>query len=117
MEIFGLDLTVVSNGQEAVEAWREGGFDVILMDVQMPVMDGREATRAIRAAEHAEALHPTPIIALSANAFQHQIDEYLAAGMDGHVAKPIELANLQKVLRQVLTRETEDMVDAKAASI
>jgi len=91
-----------------------GGFDVILMDVQMPVMDGKEATRAIRAAECAQALPPTPIIALSANAFQHQIEEYLATGMNGHVAKPIDLANLQKVLHQVLIDESEDTAPEQA---
>jgi len=114
MEIFGLELTVVSNGKDAFEAWRAGGFDVILMDVQMPVMDGKEATRAIRAAECAQALPPTPIIALSANAFQHQIEEYLATGMNGHVAKPIDLANLQKVLHQVLIDESEDTAPEQA---
>jgi len=102
MDLFGLDLTLVGNGREAVEAWRAGGFDLILMDVQMPVMDGMEATRAIRASEQAQALARTPIIALSANAFRHQIDQYLAAGMDGHVAKPIELKTLHEALRDLL---------------
>ena len=107
MPLFGLDLTIVSNGREAVETWRGGHFDLILMDVQMPVMDGCEATRAIRAEERAKGLRKTPIIALSANAFQHQVEEYLAAGMDGHIAKPIELANAQETLQRVLMRSEE----------
>jgi PAS domain S-box-containing protein len=116
LDVFGLDLTVASNGLEAVEAWRGGGFDLILMDVQMPVMDGRAATRAIRAEEAAKGLPRTPIVALSANAFQHQIDEYLAAGMDAHVAKPIELPNLQRTLQQVLFGDAEDDAPARAVS-
>ena len=114
MDLFGLDLTVVGDGREAVGAWRAGGFDLILMDVQMPVMDGMEATRAIRAHEQAEALPRTPIIALSANAFRHQIDEYLAAGMDGHVAKPIELKALHEALRGLLLSPAMQ-VDASVA--
>ena len=108
MEVFGLHLTIVGNGLEAVEAWRGGGFDLILMDVQMPVMDGQAAARAIRAEERARDLPRTPIIALSANAFRHQIDDYLAAGMDGHVAKPIELANLEQALEDFLVAAGDD---------
>ena len=85
-----------------MEAWRGQDFDAILMDVQMPVMDGVQATRAIRAAEAAGGRARIPIIALSANAFQHQVHEYLAAGMDAHVPKPIELNALQAALERVL---------------
>ena len=103
MQVFGVELTLVENGAQAVEAWREGEFDAILMDVQMPVMDGVQATRAIRAEEVSGGRPRTPIIALSANAFHHQISEYLGAGMDTHVAKPIELSALQAALEYVLT--------------
>ena len=103
MQVFGLELTLVENGAQAVEAWRAGEFDAILMDIQMPVMDGVQATRAIRAEEAASGRPRTPIIALSANAFHHQISEYLSAGMDTHVAKPIELSALQAALEYVLT--------------
>ena len=116
MEVFGLDLTLVANGREAVKAWRAGGFDLILMDVQMPVMDGIEATRVIRAAEFAEGLPRTPIIALSANAFRHQIDGYLASGMDAHVGKPIELASLQETLNDVLAPPDTPSATLEAAS-
>ena len=102
MEVFGVGLEVVGDGREAVEAWRRGGFDLVLMDVQMPEMDGLAATRAIRAEEAARGLARTPIVALSANALTHQVREYLAAGMDDHVAKPIELGRLQETMERVL---------------
>ncbi len=107
MQIFGFDLELVGDGQEAVETWRNGAYDLILMDIQMPRMDGVAATRAIRAAEVAEDRPRTPIIALSANALTHQVQEYLGAGMDAHVPKPIELEKLQTVLEQVLLGESK----------
>ncbi|WP_158914451.1 ATP-binding protein [Caulobacter sp. S45] len=105
MQIFGFDLVVVEDGAQAVEAWRTQQFDAILMDVQMPVMDGVQATREIRAVELQEGRPRTPIIALSANAFTHQINEYLAAGMDVHVAKPIELPALQSALEAIFQEQ------------
>ena len=89
MEPLDVHLHIVSDGRQAVEAWRAGGFDLILMDIQMPVMDGVEAARTIRAAEAAEGCARTPILALTANALVHQVESYLAVGMDGHVSKPI----------------------------
>ena len=94
MEPLDVHLQIVPDGREAVDAWRGGGFDLILMDIQMPVMDGVEAAKAIRAAELSERLPRTPILALTANALVHQVEAYLAAGMDGHVSKPIELKRL-----------------------
>ncbi len=88
----GVDPVVVENGALAVEAWEQGEWDVILMDVQMPIMDGPTATRAIRDRETLLRRKRTPIIALTANAMSHQIAGYLACGMDGYVAKPIEAA-------------------------
>ncbi len=94
----GVDPVVVDNGQLAVEAWETGDWDVILMDVQMPVMDGLTATAAIRNRE-ADLNRPrTPIIALTANAMSHQVEQYIAAGMDGHMAKPIQASELFDVL-------------------
>ncbi len=98
METFGVDLEVVDNGRLAVEAWRDGDFDIVLMDIQMPEMDGMAATRAIRAAEAALGRPRTPIIAVSANAMAHQVKEYMEVGMDGHVAKPIELTKLHAAI-------------------
>ena len=101
MQIFGMDLTLASDGQEALEAWRETHFDVVLMDIQMPRLDGVAATCRIRAEEAASGRPRTPILALSANALTHQVEAYLAAGMDGHLAKPIELDKLQAALEEV----------------
>ena len=102
MQMFGFELTLVGDGAQVLQAWRERDFDVILMDVQMPVMDGVQATRAIRSAEAQDGRPRTPIIALSANAYPDQVAGYLAAGMDSHVAKPIELSVLQAALEAVL---------------
>jgi CheY-like chemotaxis protein len=102
MESLGIDIHIVEDGEQAVEAWRACAYDLVLMDIQMPVMDGIAAARAIRAAERERGLARTPIIALTANALSHQVEEYLAAGMDGHVAKPIEIAKLYEAISAVL---------------
>ncbi|MFI4950947.1 MAG: ATP-binding protein [Caulobacterales bacterium] len=103
MESLGIDIDIVADGKLAVEAWRHGGYDLVLMDIQMPVMDGIDAARAIRACELAEQRKRTPIVALTANALTHQVEEYMAAGMDGHVAKPIEIAKLYEAISAALT--------------
>jgi signal transduction histidine kinase/AmiR/NasT family two-component response regulator len=97
-----LDLHVTPDGSAAVEAWRSGGFDLILMDIQMPVMDGVEATQIIRAEELRQGLARTPILALTANAMTYQVEQYLRAGMDGHVSKPIELQRLYTAIEEAL---------------
>jgi CheY-like chemotaxis protein len=74
----------------------------------MPVMDGVAASRVIRAAEAAEGLKRIPILALTANALVHQVEEYLAAGMDGHVSKPIELARLYSAIDEAIASADED---------
>jgi len=94
LESFGLAVTIVENGVEAIEAWDRSAWDLILMDVQMPIMDGPEATREIRAREAATGRPRTPIIALTADNMSHQIKQHLASGMDLHVAKPIEAGDL-----------------------
>jgi CheY-like chemotaxis protein len=116
MDMFGFELTVVGDGLEAVEAWRTHDFDVILMDVHMPRMDGVDATRAIRKEEAQRQgrhlVRRTPIIALTANAFPHQFLEYRAAGMDLHVTKPLELEALRAALEEALSHD--QMADAGA---
>lgn len=94
LEQAGIEPFIVDDGAAAVDAWQAGAWDVILMDVQMPVMDGPTATRAIRAAEQASGRRRTPIIALTAGAMAHQVAEYAAAGMDGFIAKPIRVEAL-----------------------
>jgi signal transduction histidine kinase/sensor domain CHASE-containing protein/AmiR/NasT family two-component response regulator len=102
LEPMGVDLTLVGNGREAVNAFRAGGFDLILMDVQMPEMNGVEAALAIRALEREGALTTIPILALSANVMSHQVAEYLAAGMTGFVPKPIEAGKLFAAIEEAL---------------
>jgi signal transduction histidine kinase/CheY-like chemotaxis protein len=94
------DLDMVSDGAQAIDAWERQEWDLIFMDVNMPIVDGVAATRQIRAKERQTNRRRTRIIALSANVMSHQIDEYLAAGMDGHLAKPIETAALFAALAQ-----------------
>ena len=110
----GVEPTVVGDGLEAVEAWRAGQWDVILMDIQMPVMDGPTAAGTIRAEEAATGRRRTPIIALTANAMSHQTEAYHACGMDAVVAKPIEVGRLYAALEEVLADETADAVAAAA---
>ena len=98
----GIEPVMVSDGAQALEAWREGQWDVILMDVQMPVMDGPTAARTIREEEVRLGRARTPIVALTANAMAHQVAEYLGAGMDDFVPKPLEAALLFAALERTL---------------
>jgi CheY-like chemotaxis protein len=103
----GVEPEVVDNGALAVEAWAQGEFDLILMDIQMPEMDGMEATRAIRRQEEESGRRRTPIIALTANAMAHQVAEYEGAGMDAHVAKPIDIGVLFSTIENLLAEPAE----------
>jgi signal transduction histidine kinase/ActR/RegA family two-component response regulator len=104
LEPAGVDLRTVANGREAVDAFHAHDFDLILMDVQMPVMNGIEATRAIRERESTHSLSPTPILALSANVMSHQVLEYEQAGMDGVVAKPVDAGKLIEAIAAAMER-------------
>ncbi|CAN7470464.1 ATP-binding protein [Phenylobacterium sp. LjRoot219] len=104
LEPFGVELTVVGDGQAAVDVCAVGGFDVVLMDAQMPRLNGVEATAAIRRMERERGLPRLPIIALTANVMTHQVAEYLQAGMDSYVAKPIQLSELIAALSAVPAR-------------
>jgi len=100
----GLNVTSAVNGKEALEAFTaagEGTYDAILMDVQMPVMDGCEATRAIRKSGHPQA-KSIPIIAMTANAFTSDVTAVLAAGMNDHIAKPINYEHLFDTLSRFI---------------
>jgi CheY-like chemotaxis protein len=94
LEAAGVEVTTVENGQEAVEAWRPGGFDVVLMDLRMPVTDGLSAIRQIRAEEAAQGRTRTPAIVLSANTSPDDLAASAAAGADGHIGKPIRVETL-----------------------
>ena len=111
----GIEPTMVENGQEAVEAWAAGEWDAVLMDVRMPVMDGIAASQEIRRLEATGRRPRTPIIALTANAMAHQIAEYAAAGMDDHVAKPIDAAALFAALERALEPGEAETEAASAA--
>jgi CheY-like chemotaxis protein len=92
----GHHVVCVDSGEKAVREAATGGFDVVLMDVRMPVMDGLEATRRIRALGGAMAR--LPIVAVTAHAFAQQVDDCRSAGMDGHISKPFEFSALVKTV-------------------
>ena len=98
----GVEPTMVDDGSAAVEAWSRETWDLILMDVQMPRLDGPSATREIRAREARDGRGRTPIVALTANAMEDQVAEYLEAGMDGFVAKPIAASRLFAAIEAAL---------------
>ena len=103
----GCEVEAAKNGQEAVDKFMETPvhhYDVILMDIRMPIMDGFEATKLIRTSEKEDA-RTVPIIALSANAFDEDTKKSIDAGMNGHLAKPIDMKHLYKVLNKVLNRQ------------
>jgi signal transduction histidine kinase/ActR/RegA family two-component response regulator len=112
----GVDPHVVEDGKAALEAWEAQAWDLILMDIQMPVMDGLTASARIRQREAETGRARTPIIALTANAMSHQIKQYLAVGMDGHVAKPIEIAALYQALTAASSAGQDAAPDAAGAA-
>jgi CheY-like chemotaxis protein len=100
LEMKGHQATFVDDGQAAVDRYESGVFDVILMDVEMPVMGGLEATRAIRRKEQSTGAH-TPIIALTAHAMKGDRERCLEAGMDAYVSKPIQAEDLFRTIDQL----------------
>ena len=100
----GHQVVTANNGRQALEAFRQGEFDCVLMDIQMPEMNGVEATRQIREAEEASGLAPVHIIALTAYAMQGDRERFLAVGMDDHVGKPTQLEELKLALGRVGAR-------------
>jgi two-component system sensor histidine kinase/response regulator len=106
LEKRGHRVEVVANGREALQALDKGRFDLVLMDVQMPEMDGMEATAAIRKKEKGSGWH-TPIVALTANAMKGDREKYLASGMDGYLAKPIRPLELDEILVRHMARQAE----------
>jgi CheY-like chemotaxis protein len=101
LEGLDVELELASDGAEAVEAWAGGDFDLVLMDVRMPGMNGVEATRAIRQDEARTGCRRTPIVALSGDVQEHQQAEYRAAGMDACLAKPIDVRELYALIEAV----------------
>jgi PAS domain S-box-containing protein len=115
----GLKVTIANNGQEGVEAARTNPYDVILMDIQMPVMDGLTATETIRKweGEKASKVHdPIPIIAMTAHAMAGDEDKSLQAGMNGHVTKPIDPDHLFSTLQKWI-KPPEERVQAQPSQV
>ena len=103
LEKQGHSVVVANNGREAVDAWERDRFDVVLMDVQMPELDGLEATARIRELEQQRGVaEPTPIIAMTANAMKGDRERCLEAGMDGYVSKPVKRPALFAEIDRVL---------------
>ena len=105
LKIEGAECTICENGEEILKTFEKsapGDYDMILMDVQMPVMNGYETTKAIRRSSH-ELAKKIPIIAMTANAFSEDIQHSLAAGMNAHVSKPVEMRVLEKTIRSIKT--------------
>ena len=103
LKIEGAECTICENGEEILKTFEQsapGDYDMILMDVQMPFMNGYEATKAIRRSSH-ELAKKIPIIAMTANAFSEDIQHSLAAGMNAHVSKPVEMKVLEKTIRSI----------------
>ena len=106
-----MECTIAANGKEALdmfEASAPGTYDMIFMDVQMPVMNGYDATRAIRGSKHKDA-KSIPIIAMTANAFDDDVKAALDAGMNAHLAKPIDMTKL----KQIISKLCENIKGAK----
>jgi len=95
----GNDVTIVANGRDAVAAATQGKFEIVFMDVQMPIMDGLQATAGIREAERATGAH-IPIVAMTAHAMKGDDQRCLAAGMDAYIPKPINRSELIAVLQR-----------------
>ena len=106
---------LTQNGREALEAMKQQHFDIVLMDVQMPEMDGFDATRLIREDEKASGTH-MPIIALTAHAMQGDEERCLACGMDGYVTKPVKLGELFSMIERIVPGINRDS-DAKVPSL
>ena len=110
LEPLGLSITEAENGQEAFDIFKANpeSFDLIFMDIHMPGVDGYEAARLIRAFEAEPGFpprNPVPIIAMTANVFKEDVEKCLAAGMNGHVGKPLDFDEVMAILRKYLGLE------------
>ena len=109
LQEYGLSFVVTSNGQEAYEAFKKEKFSLILMDEQMPILGGQEATEKIMQYEMDNSLPHTPVISVTANALKGDKEKFLEAGMDGYVSKPIESVKLEEVLSKFIPYEGNNM--------
>jgi signal transduction histidine kinase/CheY-like chemotaxis protein len=109
LEAMPVDLVSVENGVEALEAFKQGGFDLVLMDMQMPVMDGLTATSGIREHERLTGAARTPVLMLTANAMSEHVEAGRAAGSDGHLTKPLTVAALTQAIQAAVIVETDQV--------
>ena len=110
LSMTGAVIETAENGREAVDmvvASKEGYYDLILMDLQMPVMNGYEATTALRAMEREDA-RKMPIVAMTANAFLEDIQQSKACGMNEHMSKPLDIDQLQRMLARWLSKQNRN---------
>jgi two-component system, sensor histidine kinase len=107
LEPLGAKVTLAKDGREAFESFKNGSFDLVLMDMMMPEMDGLAATKAIRAFEIVEGLHRTPIAMLTANVMKEHVAAAVAAGCDSHIQKPITALSLMAGMRDTLAKAQE----------
>jgi CheY-like chemotaxis protein len=111
LKMVNLLCVCVTNGQEAVKAFsaaKEGEYQLILMDIQMPIMNGYEATKAIRSLKRGDATS-IPIYAMTANAYSEDVTHALSAGMNGHIAKPIDPPTLYRTIAESLNATNEKL--------
>ena len=116
MNKFGLECKIVSNGQEALDLYKSEPFDLILLDCQMPVMDGYETTISIRNYEKEQNLKQIPIIALTANAFSSNKEKCLSLGMNDIITKPVKINDMITKLNKYLNVEPQDTQSAQSSS-
>jgi CheY-like chemotaxis protein len=114
LEVLGYHVTSVFDGNAAVSAWQSVPFDLILMDCQMPILDGYEATRKIRSLEAGRA--HIPIVALTADAIKGTEESCLAAGMDAYLTKPIDRKTVSSVLSRVLAGNSPAAVKSSGSA-
>jgi CheY-like chemotaxis protein len=98
----GMEVTVVANGHEALKAREENHYNIIFMDIQMPLMGGVEATQKILAFEEISKQRHIPIVALTANALEGDKEKYMASGMDDYLPKPMNVDDLEKILKRFM---------------
>lgn len=108
LDKIGLDSFIVENGQEVINEYKNNKYDLVLMDINMPIKDGEEATKELIKAQKDEGLYKIPIIALTANSIEGDKEKYLASGMDDYISKPIEFNRLKQTIAKYLDIKEDD---------
>jgi CheY-like chemotaxis protein len=116
LEKWGHEVTVVENGQAAVQFWEAHSFDLIILDIQMPIMDGLEAAKIIREQECQRDEH-VPIIAMTAHAMQGDREQCLSAGMDGYIAKPLRIDELYRIIESLSNDRAGEIISSAACDV